>query len=273
MLESKRRATLFITISLVLACIAGFLFFRQVQHLNSQLGELTEVYVAARDIPSRTPITAADLKTIQIPNKYVTSSNITDPAQLQNKVVLVALSKDALITTSMLKPVSNIQNENNRLVALYSSEKVRFDQQLEALDRVDLIVSENFEGEPKTTVFMKDVTVAVVMNTDGQFAGVGLEVSEKDAPKLIHMQNYADQIRVLKANVGKANEIPPEQPAQQQSQQTQQSQTNKPAQTAPAANAGNSKSGAAVPESSSGAKAPANNTAGKAGATSEEKKP
>ena len=32
---------------------------------------------------------------------------------------------------------------------------------------------------------------------------MALEVSMEDAPKLIHIQNYADKVRILKANVGK----------------------------------------------------------------------
>ena len=49
---------------------------------------------------------------------------------------------------------------------------------------------------------MKDVAVAYAQGTGENFAGVAVEVSVNDATKLIHIQHYADHIRVLKANAG-----------------------------------------------------------------------
>src|SRR5690606_20360809 len=72
------------------------------------------------------------------------------------------------------------------------------------LDRVDIIVSTSDGSKKKTEIFMKDVLVAFAQGTDDNFAGVAVEVSAEEAPKLIHMQNYADHNRVLKANVGDA---------------------------------------------------------------------
>ncbi|GIP41202.1 hypothetical protein J31TS4_44820 [Paenibacillus sp. J31TS4] len=211
MLESKRKASIFLIVSLLFAATAGYLFFRQVQTLNNQLGGMTKVYVAAKDIPSRTVIRPDDVKTIDIPNKFVNPSHVTDPAQLQGRVFVVPLREGDLITDSILKQATNVQNENNRLVAVYASQKIRFDQELEVNDRVDLIVSQNVDGKPQTTVFMKDVLVSNVLRSGNALAAIGVEISEKDAPKLIHVENYADQIRVLKANVGKNDR--PAQPA------------------------------------------------------------
>lgn len=207
MLESKRKAAIFIAIAFILACIAGFLFFRQVQYLNEQLGGTTTVYVAAEDIPSRTLIKSEYLKTMELPNKFVTPSHITDLSILENKVFAVPLSSGDLLTKNLLKPLSNVQNPDNRLVALYSGERVRFDQELSALDRVDLVVSKQENGKPVTKVFMKDVLVSVVMESEGKMVGVGLEVSEGNVPALVHVQNYADSIRVLKANVGTEEQV------------------------------------------------------------------
>ena len=204
MLESKRRALLFLVVSLILAIIAGFLFLQKVKTLNAELGGMTKIYVAAADIPSRTLVKPDQVKTIDVPNKYVNNSYVTDVKDLIDKVLVVPLSNEDIITKTMIKPVSNARDENNRLVALPESEKVFFDQQLEALDRVDLIISQNFTGKPVTTTFMKDIPVAAVMKIDDKFGGIAIEVSAQDAPLIIHMQNYADTIRVLKANVGKS---------------------------------------------------------------------
>jgi pilus assembly protein CpaB len=86
---------------------------------------------------------------------------------------------------------------------------VQFDQVIEALDRVDIIVSTDNKGERNTSVFMKDVVVRFSQGSGEKFAGVAVEVTAEQAPKLIHMQNYADHIRILKANVGQ-NSVPSE---------------------------------------------------------------
>ena len=142
---------------------------------------------------------------MDIPNKFVTDSHILSEDEFEHKVSIVPLNPGDIITKNMIKPVSNLQDENNRLVTMYRTDKVQFDQVLTALDRVDIIVSTNDNGKKKTSVFMKDVLVAFAQGTNDSFAGIAVEVTAEEAPTLIHMQNYAEHIRVLKANVGQAN--------------------------------------------------------------------
>ncbi|WP_458415072.1 Flp pilus assembly protein CpaB [Schinkia sp. CFF1] len=202
MLESRRRAVIFLTLSFVLAAIAGFLFLQKVKDLDAQMGEMANVYVAKTNISSREPLLPEQVTTIEIPKRYVTTSNITDTNQLQNHVLVVPLSKGDLITRNMLKPVAHVRNENTRLVSFFQTDRVNFDQEIEALDRVDMIISYEVNGQTRTEFFMKDLLVAMVATKDKKFSGVALEVPMKDAPKLIHMQNYAQSIRFLKASVG-----------------------------------------------------------------------
>ncbi|MFP7447004.1 flagella basal body P-ring formation protein FlgA [Bacillus infantis] len=203
MLESKRRAIIFILVSVLLAAAAGFFVLQKVSALNSELGGMTEVYVAASDIPSRTLIEREQVKTVEIPNRYVNNSHVTNVEDLINKVLVVPVAAEDVITKTMIKPVSNVRDENNRLVMIPQSDKVNFDQQLEALDRVDIIVSHKFNDKPVTETFMKDVPVAAVLKSNKKFKGIVVEIADKDAPQVIHMQNYADSMRILKANVGK----------------------------------------------------------------------
>ncbi|PLS15378.1 flp pilus assembly protein CpaB [Bacillus sp. M6-12] len=228
MLESKRRAAIFLFLAFLLASVAAYLVYEKVKNLNAELGGMTKVYVAGTDIPVRTPIQESQITTTEIPNKFVNEGFITDKDDLLNMVLVVPLSKEEIITKNMIKPYSNLREENNRLVAMYPSEKVQFDQIIEALDRVDIIVSTENKGQTKTEIFMRDVPVAFAEGKGDKFAGVALEVNMKDAPKLIHIQNYADKVRVLKANVGK--EDPP-----QTASQTEVTKQSKVAQPAPAA--------------------------------------
>lgn len=193
-------------LAFLLASVAGYLVFQKVKDLNSELGGMTKIYVAKSDIPARTLIQENQITTMEIPNKfYVKDSHVIKKDELVNTVLVVPVSKGHIITENMLKPFSNLRNENNRLVSMYPSEKIQFDQVIEALDRVDIIVSTDDNGKQKTEIFMRDVPVAYAQGSGKDFAGIALEVSMEDAPKLIHIQNYADKVRVLKANVGKGD--------------------------------------------------------------------
>ncbi|WP_345242908.1 Flp pilus assembly protein CpaB [Pontibacillus salipaludis] len=204
MLESKRRAIIFFSIAIVLAGTSGFLVLQKVQALNSNLGTMVQVFVANENISSRDAITPNNIRTEEIPQKYLRDEHITNEQDLMNKVTVVPLSEGDVITKNLLKQVSTVTEEDNRLITMMSSERVTFDEPLLALDRVDIIVSHEFEGESKTEVFMEDVKVAKVAKKDGEFAGVQVEVPFEKVPRLIHMQNYADSTRIVKANVGQS---------------------------------------------------------------------
>ncbi|MBB2481854.1 flagella basal body P-ring formation protein FlgA [Bacillus sp. APMAM] len=226
MLESKRRAMIFLLLAFILAAIAGYLVFDKVKTLNSQLGGMTKIYVAAGDIPSRTLITENQIKTIEMPNRYVSKSYVTDMNKLVNQVVVVPLNKEDIITKNMLKPATELRKANDRLVAMYRSDKIQFDQVVATNDRVDIIVSTEENGQKKTEIFMRDVPVAWAQGEGSKFVGAALEVSLENAPKLINMENYADHIRVLKANVGKEEDNPAKETQVVTEQQTNQNAAN-----------------------------------------------
>ncbi|GAE94349.1 hypothetical protein JCM21714_3500 [Gracilibacillus boraciitolerans JCM 21714] len=203
MLESRRRALIFLLLAIVLAAISGFLVLKKVQALNTELGTMVMVYTADKSIPSRTIITPNDVTTTELPVKYVSDEHVTDVQKLANKVSVVPLSAGDLITNKILKEASAVTKEDNRLVSVLKSEKVIFGEKLYALDRVDIIVSHKLEDAPPVTeVFMEDIKVARVAENEGEFTGVQIEIPHKQVAELIHMQNYADSLRVVKANVG-----------------------------------------------------------------------
>ncbi|UFJ39250.1 flp pilus assembly protein CpaB [Brevibacillus humidisoli] len=227
MLESKRRAIIFLTLSFLLALLAGFLFLKKIQQINAELGEMVEIYVASTDVASRSLIQPDQVTTRQLPKKYADDSYITDKASLKNKVTVVPLSEGDIITTNIIKPATIVRDQNNRLITVYASGRVIFDQQLEALDRVDIIVSHEVNGKQVTEVFMKDVPVAMVAKVDDQFKGVALELPFEQVPSFIHQQHYADLIRILKANVGKG-ELGIPQPFDQPPQQGEETSEQQP---------------------------------------------
>ncbi|MFD2680040.1 Flp pilus assembly protein CpaB [Bacillus seohaeanensis] len=239
MLESKRKAIIFIVLSVLLALTAGFLVLKKVQALNTNLGTSVQIYVASKEISSRMLITPENIKTEEIPKKFLKDYHITDAKELVNKVSVVPLSSGDVITKNILKQAASVVEENNRLITLMKSERVFFDEPLEALDRVDVIVSHRFSGKEETSIFMKDVKVARVAKKDDDFQGVQLEVPLEKAPELIHMQNYSDSLRIVKANVGKKEEqeaatkeekAPARDEKEQVKEQEKKEQENKPAE-------------------------------------------
>lgn len=259
MLESKKRAFIFLLLAFILASTAGYLVWQKVKDLNADLGGMTKIYIANGDIPARTLIEKNQLTTMEVPNKFVNSSYVTSQKDLLGMVVVVPLNKNDVITKNMIKPYSNLREENHRLVAMYPSEKIQFDQVIEALDRVDIIISTKENNKPKTEIFMRDVPVAYASVEKKQFAGVALEVSIEDASKLIHIQNYADKVRVLKANVGKEDSEDPNAKVE-----ITDSTTNIPPKTNPTQNQNTQKNqSSAEANTQPKAKIPQNNTSTK----------
>lgn len=208
--DARRRAIIFTVIALVLAAFAGILFIQRVGEVEAQLGNFVTVYVAKKDIGSRQPLSAGDFEAKKIPAKYVAQSVVTDLKKIGNygsidKFVAVAPLKEGdVLTYNLLKPADDYTTGDRRLVQVPSSNRVAFDQALEANDRVDIIVSWNENdipaGEKRTSVFMKDVLVASVLpSSKDKFTGVWLEMSLDEARKFIDAQNFAQSVRILKA--------------------------------------------------------------------------
>lgn len=205
MFESRRRALIFILLSFIMAVIGGLLFYSKLEELNQDLGEVTEIYVADGSIPSREIITESMVTTIEIPNRYLTDGHIISIDQLDGMVSVVPLQEGDQLTLNLLRPITDLTEDGNRLVEMKEEwGNIHFDSRLENLDLVDIVISHSFEDEPVTEVFMRDVPVVRIIDNEGGY-GVGLEVSTQDASNLIHMQHYADRIRILKSSTGRSN--------------------------------------------------------------------
>ncbi|QKS72486.1 flp pilus assembly protein CpaB [Paenalkalicoccus suaedae] len=202
MLDSKRKAMIFLSLAFLLAIGAGFVYLQKVSQMNEELGGMTEVFVAGQDIFSRELIRPEDVSVQAIPNRFVTDSHITNVDDLRQKVALVPLSEGDLLTQNMLKEFDDTQEQNDRLITVMAGNNVVFDQQLDAMDLVDIIVSDTFSGEAATTLFMEDVLVARVATSGGEFQGVQLEMTIEQAQAFIHRQNYADQLRIIRSTAG-----------------------------------------------------------------------
>jgi pilus assembly protein CpaB len=211
MQDAKRRAIIFAILSVVLAGIAGYLFLDELSLVHAELGQYETVYVAARDIPTREPLSPSDFEPKKVPVKFIQRSMVTDLKGIENTVSVVPLEKGDPLTANVLKRANEFVSGDNRMVVLSQTDRVSFDGAMQANDRVDIVVSAGSNENPKTIVFLKDVRV--VWNSK-DYKSIGVELTLEEAKELIHQQNFAVSIRVLKA------------PQKQSATQTQSSQTN-----------------------------------------------
>lgn len=206
MQDAKRRAIIFTVLAVLLAITAGVLFMQQVDAVNAKLGGLTTIYVAKQEIASRQPLKAEHFRAVEVPKQYVQASAVTNLAEIENTVSVVPLSEGSLLTTETLKPITQLTSPKKRMVILARSERtdgtsVSFDGAIEANDRVDIVVSRGDQnsGKTETVVFMKDVPVVTTLDDKSGVKAVGLELSLEKARQLVHENNFAISIRVLKA--------------------------------------------------------------------------
>lgn len=215
MLEAKRKAIIFLSVAFVFALISGLLFTNYVKSVNVKMGTMTYYYVAKKDIAPRIPLKAEDFEAIEIPQRFLPANLVTDPQSINGAVTVVPLAAGDAIEKNMLKPVTySAKGSNSRLVRIMGTDRILFDSTLEAMDRVDIIVSHRNKDKPTAEVFMRDVPVAtiyegkpqsasgkVIDDAPTQMLGIGVDVTLEEARRLIEMVNYADSVRVLKANV------------------------------------------------------------------------
>lgn len=215
MQDAKRRALIFLIIALLLAGIAGFLFLQKVGAVDARLGDRTTIFVANKDIPAREPLTPDDFKAVPVPTQFVQDSSVTGLEKIklgeyqfpiQQLVSVTPLSKGDPLMDYVLKPQSALTAGDKRMVTLAQSNRIRFDGSINVNDRVDIVVSNESKGSRQTSVFMKDVpVVAIAEDGDGNVSGLGLEMTLEEAEKMIHQENFAISIRVLKAPNAKGN--------------------------------------------------------------------
>lgn len=210
MFESKRRALIFMFVSVFLALTAVILFSDFIQKTKESLGEMATVQVAKEDIPAGKEITDDMVTSEEIPKKYLLDTLVRTKEELKGKISMVPISRGAVITTSMLRK-NTIVTGRNRQVMLRAPMAV-FDDQIDVLDKVDLVVSydeqpgpgEPAKGDHRTTkILLKDVTVNSVQKKGEDIVAIGVVLLLEDTEKVIWALNYGKEVRVLKSGASK----------------------------------------------------------------------
>ncbi|SFS86030.1 SAF domain-containing protein [Marininema halotolerans] len=196
MQDAKRRAIIFAILSVILAAVAGFMFLQESNALRAGLGEERMVLVAKRDISSREPLRRTDFEVKSVPERYYKPNQVGDLEEIDGNVSIVSITKGDELTSNVLRPITELENSEKRVVELRGSDRVLFDDYFQTQDRVDIIVSYAENGGGSTKFMLKD---KLVFRVGSKNSFLGLELSMDEARKLVEAENFAHSIRVIKA--------------------------------------------------------------------------
>lgn len=214
MIDAKRKALILLTIAFLLAVAAAGVILVQISNTQERLGKTVEVAAAAEGIHSNQKInTETDIQWMELPATSVYDTMITrDEAKekFKNSITLVDLEKGELITESLMRDKLNIP-ENERVIWLDASENVILDQGVQEGDFVDIIaVYQDDAQKVQTKRILTNIPVVEVENNEKKQTSqsnedpskerVRVSLPVEEAEMVIHHQNTAIQIRVLRVN-------------------------------------------------------------------------
>lgn len=199
MIDSKRKAIIFLTISFILAIVTAGVVLVQISQAQERLGEMIEVASVGKDVSSYTEIKADDIEWVKFPRTNAYSSFITDPKDLEDVISVVNLKSGDILTKSLVRKKLDIP-ANERVVWLNATDIVLIDQQVAEGDLVDVIVSREIEKSVETKRLLSNIKVVQIEKGIEDTESIKISLPIADAEQLIHYQNFAKQIRVLRVN-------------------------------------------------------------------------
>ncbi|GEN83179.1 hypothetical protein SLU01_14910 [Sporosarcina luteola] len=199
MIDSKRKAIVFLTISFILAIVTAGVVLVQISQAQDRLGEMVEVASVGTNVESYTEINPEDIEWVKFPRTNAYSSFITDAKDLEDVISIVNLESGDILTKSLVRKKLDIP-ANERVVWLNATDIVLIDQQVAEGDLVDVIVSREIEKNVETKRLLSNVKVVQIEKGIENTESIKISLPISEAEQLIHYQNFAKQIRVLRVN-------------------------------------------------------------------------
>lgn len=237
MVDTKRKAMIFLSLAFVLAVVTAWLVVDQVGQAQATLSETTKVAVAKTDIQAYTEITADMIDWVDLPASSDLPSLVQDEKELEGHVAIVNLEKGEPFTVNLVRSRMDIPNDH-RVVWLNPTNNVVLDQSVVEGDKVDIIVSYKSGSGIRTERILENIPVvqSQELKSGDDESNIALKVSlpVSQAEQLIHMQNTAEQVRVLRLDQLQkeeqpSEEQPSEQPPQEQTKEESQDSAEKQA--------------------------------------------
>jgi pilus assembly protein CpaB len=129
---------------LVLAAVGACAVFvgvaSYVSQVNAEVGPRTTVYLAARNIPPFSAVTPDDVRTEQIPTKYVTDTTVTDEAQYLGQKTLTTVKSGSYLSREVLTSSSSLA-DGMREVSVNFDAADGINGRVQPGDRVDVVAA------------------------------------------------------------------------------------------------------------------------------------
>jgi pilus assembly protein CpaB len=195
----RRRACLLLGLAIVLGALAASNVSHREAALRAQLGPLTEVVVARKDLPARRVLSLSDLGVRAVPSRYAPTGEPVFAAALAGHRLAVPVAAGAPVTADLLEreprtPETSVRRGERAVdvIAAGSAQAV-----VEGA-HVDVVVT----AEHRARLALTDVQVLAAHAApakDGQGPQVvaTLRVSVEQAVYLVAAQSFARNIRLL----------------------------------------------------------------------------
>jgi pilus assembly protein CpaB len=206
----QRRGIIFMILAVLISTGVFFSVTSYVASVASQVGSKTTVYAAAKVIDPYTPLSAQNLKPVEIPARWVAGSTKLELAQLEGRRVGFKLSPGTVVSSDMLLSPSDLE-PNQREVAINVDPVTGVAGRVRPGDRVDIYaVFADVPGLPKQVkVLVRDVRVVsiggqqTVQQSDSQgvrqedVVPVTLALSPKDSLSVTYATEFAAEVRLV----------------------------------------------------------------------------
>ncbi|WNS75990.1 SAF domain-containing protein [Bacillus sp. DTU_2020_1000418_1_SI_GHA_SEK_038] len=227
MIDAKRKAIIFLTISFLLAIVAAGVILVQINQAQQKLGKTVAVATAAKDIKSYHEIKESDIEWIQMPQSSAYSSLITSENEFKDAISVAEVKEGELLTKALVRKKLDIPI-NDRVVWLNATKIVLIDQDVAEGDLVDIIVSEEVNGSLQTKRQFQNVSVVQVDEQEEGRSRIKISLNVENAERIIHYQNSAVQIRVLRVNQASSGEQDQKKTTEQKASEKQEKASTTP---------------------------------------------
>jgi pilus assembly protein CpaB len=190
----RRRAAALLALAVGLGTLSATHMSRREAALQAQLGPLTEVVVARKDLPAGRALQLADLGVRRLPARYAPAGEPVFAAALVGGKLAVPVVAGGAVTAELIArdPEAPPVRRGERAVEVVASGTVV------AGARVDVVVT----TDEQTRLALEDVEVlaakpAAAKDGGGPRVAATLRVPVTDAVYLVAAQEYARDVRLL----------------------------------------------------------------------------
>ena len=206
----QRRGILFMILAVLISTGVFFSVTSYVAQVASQVGAKTTVFAAARAIDPFTPLSAENLKPIEVPERWTSGTSRLELRDLEGRRVGFRLEAGTVISSDMLLSPSDLEPDQ-REIAINVDPVTGVAGRVRPGDKVDIYaVFADVPGLPKQVrVLVRDVRVVsiggqqTVQRNDDQGSRsseavpVTLALSPKDSLSVTYANAFASEVRLV----------------------------------------------------------------------------